>query len=296
MAGEQRVQWNSSSRALRTSLVDNKDSKQKNKTFHERPAYSSSWSPSTEFSEIVAESRSYQIRKQIDPRGHLLDVLDVQAPRDKTKRRASLVKAGTVNNLQAPPKVLESGSLLRTSGVSNVGAVEGKFLFSRASTVRYTKARLTPELSRLSPVKERGCATVEESPCSVSSTDHNSSPDNPSSTPPPWRRWSEPARSETLPEPGRNSHDSPSCATPSGRRLSAPERIPRRWSDAGRNPTANARPATPLSPIGTHPRLQIYWLGLDRSFDSEFFPERSHTPLVRAARGCIPLERTVSLT
>ena len=342
MAGQQRAQWNSSSRAHRTSLVDNKDLKQKYKTFHDRPAYSSPWSPATDFSEIVAESRSHQLRKQIDPRGHLLDVLDVQAPSDKTlgvtERRASMVKAGTLNNLQVPPKMLVSDSLLRATAISDAGPVGGKFLFSRASTMRYTNARLT---SQLSPVEERGCAAVEERPPS----DNTSAHDSPPSAPPPGRRWSEPPRRETFSDPGQSSHDS---ATLSRRRFSEPERIPRTWSDPGRNPTADAERGplravhfsrhrwpggvqpvlsdAPYSPRGKHPldnpRLQIWWRGLDRSFDSEFFPERfpgvhtplvrplphqqdhalahpafperSHTPLVRAARVYPPPVRTVS--
>ena len=71
MATPQRGHWNSMRQKHRTSLVDNKDPKRKSISFHERPAYSASWSPATEFSERVAESRSLQLRKLIDPRGYL---------------------------------------------------------------------------------------------------------------------------------------------------------------------------------------------------------------------------------
>jgi hypothetical protein len=70
-------------------------------------------------------------------------------------------------------------------------------------------------------------------------------------------------------------------------------------SDPGRRKTPDA---TPRSPIGEHPldtppkcRLQICWLGLARSFASEFFPERLHAPLDQSVRLPTPLARTVSL-
>ena len=317
MSTQQRGQWSSNPRVQRTSLVDNKHPKRKSISFHEKPAYSASWSPATEFSERVAESRSLQLRKRIDPRGYLLDVLGVKAPRKKTlgvsEKRASIVRAGTVRDLRAPPA---PDSLIRVDDISDANSFGGKFSLSRSSTMRYTKAlpslRPTSELGRPFPVEERQCATVEESPRSVSSPDYDSPHDSPASALPPSRRRSDPTSKEKSSEPGRNSDDGASSATPPWLRFSETGRIPRRVSDPGRRETPNATPrsaigkhplddrlqidATPRSPIGKHPldtppknRLQICWLGLARSFSSEFFPERVRAPLEQTARLPTPL-------
>ncbi|KAJ1495143.1 hypothetical protein T484DRAFT_1876496 [Baffinella frigidus] len=75
--------------------------------------FSSSWSPATDFAKLAAEARVHQIQTLMDPRVHLLSVLDVYAPRAKilggSERRdgAPIVEAGSIGNLREPPIKLD---------------------------------------------------------------------------------------------------------------------------------------------------------------------------------------------
>jgi len=175
--------------------VDNKALQHPNKRYHQAAAFNASWSPATEFSELVTESRAHQLRKEIDPRGHLLAVLgliDVQWRDDKTasvatskvRKPSRLVKSGAVKN---PADMLVSNPPNISLGVQGIPAGRKPPLL-KSSTMRSTNssppqrfAGSFSSLRRPSEPSRRASvngiflqstvpnASVEESPPSVSS-------------------------------------------------------------------------------------------------------------------------------
>ncbi|KAJ1484341.1 hypothetical protein T484DRAFT_1948117 [Baffinella frigidus] len=268
----------------------------KHKSFYQQPSYSCSWSPATDLAKLVAESRSHQIRIQMDPRGHLLSVLGVQAPRGKIggslrrdsvpmvsragslgnlreplerRGRAPMLEAGAPLDLPAPPTMVEDmlapDPLVGVEGIPNAG--KRKFLL-RASTMRNT--------NREDGVPRSGSVEIVR-PLANSPNDHNTSIGG---------RLVRGARG-AQPRSGSFSSLSPLHRPTSVEE--SPRRIPRRWSNPARTPTA----ASLLSPHagsesgserGELPRasqIRISWLPSARAFTDEFFPERASAPALQ---------------
>ena len=249
MTGQQGVQWHSSPPGRDSP----KAPKHKDKTL--------SWEGDDELYE-PHESRSQQLRKQIDPRGHLFDVLDMNSQSSKIlggsnwRNGASIGKARSLKNLRAPTTMIVPDPLLLIPEVPDAKSVGRKFLLSRASTMRDVN-RAAPPQGSLLPLPMRRTSELggnasavetprmEESPASVGRPDASSPQDRTSGVPPPWRTFS------------------------------APTGIPRRWADRARNLPPEDPPPSPPSP---YERIRISWLPLARSFTSEFFPERLPPP------------------
>ena len=212
------------------------------------------------------ESRSHQLRRQLDPRGHLLDVLgNFHAPRDKfltewaQRERAPIVKADSLHNERETPAMVAPDPVVGVHGIpdaNSLGVIDHGLgdVLSRASSKHDNVAapppgetfsrvlRLTSELNRCPSVKE-------ESPPSVGS---------PGATPP---------------------DDTLSDAPP-------PSTMPRKRADRARNPDPAARPASLPS---SSERIRIRWM--PRSFTSELSNERA----LGEEDGTLPISRTVSL-
>ena len=238
-----------------TTAVDNNALQHPDKSFLQAPAFNASWSPATEFSELVAESRAHQLQKEIDPRGHLLavlDLIDVQWPDEKTasvatkKRSSRLVKSGAVKNLDVqgvfdartagrkPPQL--KSSTMRSTNSLPPQSFAGAFSSLRRPSEPSRSASVgacsgDPRMLRMSPV---GLPTPSSAPLDISSASLS------------------PARS-----------------------FSEPGRVLRGWSDTARTPPP---PATALLPSGGG--VRVCWKA-ERTFTSEFFPERTHPPVGR---------------
>jgi len=241
MVRQQRAQWNSSPLRHASHVgADNKASKHRFETLHRG---SSSGGSHDELFESE-ESRSRQLRMQLNPRGHLQDVLD---------NAALEVKESTQQNLRAPKTMRAPDPLVGVQGTLDAKGLGRKFLQSPASTMRDVNLaappqggsfspsplRPTSELWRLALAKD--IAPMEDGFARVGSPFYNDATDAFTATP-----------------------------------LLSPARIPRKWSEPARNPKTDARPAFSQPPPE---RIRISWLPLARSFTSEFFPERSPPPL-----------------
>jgi len=279
MNRQQEPQWKDPTPARHATAVDNKASQHPDKRFHQAAAFNASWSPATEFEELVAESRAHQLRKEIDPRGHLLavlDLIDVQWPEDKTasvqcpddkiatKRKPSrLVKSGAMKDLP-PPNMLVSNPpsppniSLGVQGILDARTAGRKPPLLKSSTMRTTNSlppqRFAGSFSSLRlPSEPSQSAPVEESPPSVASAGSRK----------PLRRGGSAPRDAwacsggprllrlslvglpTLPRDIRSASQSPA------RSLSEPGRMLRGWSDSARTPTTMSRGSQP-SHLGIH--------------------------------------------
>jgi hypothetical protein len=216
MTGLQRVPSNSSPvpRDSYFAGADNKASTPKYKTLHR--ASSSCGSHDDLYGPQA--SRVHQLRMQIDPRGHLLDVLDMRSPLNKMQKESEqsgespTIKAGTPHNLRAPPTL------------------------SRSNKMR--------DVNRLALVEEM--TPMEKSPASVGSPDA-SSHDRPSGAPPLWGSFSEPRMPRRWANRARSSPDArPSWPPPPS------ERIRVSWLPLARSFTNEffpERPQPPLPPL-----------------------------------------------
>ena len=186
MVGQQRVRRNSSPlrHASSHAGADNKASRPKYETVRRGS------SPRGSHDKLFApeESRPRQLRMQLNPRGHLQDVLDNAAP---------VVKEGTQHNLRAQKTMRAPDPLVGVPGILDAKGLGRKFLLSPASTMRDVNLAAPPQGGSFSPSTLR--PLMEDSFARVGSPFCNDASDIPIATPLPSparipRRWLEPAR------------------------------------------------------------------------------------------------------
>ncbi|KAJ1476869.1 hypothetical protein T484DRAFT_1823363 [Baffinella frigidus] len=275
-----------------TARVENKDPKHKYKAFLQQPLYSSSWSPDTDFSKLASDSRVQELNQLIDPRQHLLSVLDEHQPPPPPRkiprlpRRATqgahllrlqsnqrdgapVVKAGSLHNLRAPPTMLASDMgepqiMLATDPLVGFLGIPNKRTL-RASGMRslLLAAPLRGgSFSVLPPTSALGI------PASVEPGSPPSSPDDDDA-----HCASRAPTSGRAPALEKLSFSEPILP----RRVSEPG-IPRRWSDPKRTPTPSSPPSPSTPPSTSGIKFSICWLP-PRSFTSEFLERDSLSPL-----------------
>ena len=292
MSGQQRAQRNSSPACRDPSLAgaDKKASRPKYKTLRRGSlscgSYDELYNPQ--------ESRFHQLQMQIDPRRHVLDVLDRHSQRDKvlsgSERRTktatgkappTLTRSSRMRhvNLAAPPTTLAPDPMVGIQGIIEPPTLK------RSSRMR--DVNLAAPLTTLAPDPMVGIQGIIEPPALIR---YSSMRDVNLAAPPRsalLRSTSELSQNAFVEEvspmdespasvssPNASSpHDRPADVPPPWRTFSEPGRMPRRWANRARPP--DAHPASLMPPSE---RIRVSWLPLARSFTSEFFPERLRPP------------------
>ena len=265
--GHQLAQWKSSNKVIDSSRVgaDNAASK-----------HNSSWGSQDELYE-PQESRSHQLRMQIDPRRHLLDVLDMQPHCEnllsgsKLRDEAPIVEATTQPKLRALPTLSKSSWSSVLTGFRRSKPRINEALIVEATT--------QPNLRALPTLSKPSWSSVLTAHRRSKPRIHLAAP--PPS--PPLRPTSQVRFLALLEEvtpmdksPASVVHPDASSPPDRPRRsFSEPLPMPRRW--AGRE--RNLPPARPASPPSPSERIRISWQPSARSFDEEFLPARSHSSL-----------------
>jgi len=266
MTGQQLAQWKSSTQVIDSSRVgaDTTASKQK---------YNSSRGSQDELYE--PQARSHQLRMQIDPRWHLLDVLDMQPHCDnfvgELRDEAPIVEATTQPKLRALPTLSKSSWSSVLTGYRRSKPRINEALIVEATT--------QPNLRALPTLSKSSWSSVLTAHRRSKPRIHLAAP--PPS--PPLRPTSQVRFLALLEEvtpmdksPASVVHPDASSPPDRPRRsFSEPLPMPRRW--AGRE--RNLPPARPASPPSPSERIRISWQPSARSFAEEFLPARSHSSL-----------------
>ncbi|KAJ1481952.1 hypothetical protein T484DRAFT_1747892 [Baffinella frigidus] len=217
---------------------------------HYKTSFHRAASDSSELDNPHQESRGDQLRKQFDPRGYLLEILNQRAP---IKRNP--VKANSLESIIEPETTLVSPNLLL--GVSEI---------RNACSFHVSKRPLTEDNK---PSLRRGSTSVETKSLSGirnASSFRMSTDDSQSSRRPPELRLGSPSEpASPLPTP-------PSSLGP---------RAQRRYSEAPRLVIRDVSPAltySPLSDLGprasSESKIRIMWQPLSKEiFKHDFFPE-----------------------
>ena len=188
------------------------------------------------------ESRYLQLRKQMDPRWHLFDVLDMHAQRDQTlagpQRRVAPVQAGSIKSLRAPGTMIVPDPDAKSSG--------RKSLLSRASTIG-----ASPSQGGSSPLQRLASAPSHLFLVEAMNSSH-------SAMPPPWRIFFEPGRIQR-------------SAASSTVARSGTDPGPQHFTPPRYHPRTLARHASP--PPSSKSRIRICWL--PSAVSREFLYERA---------------------